>query len=713
MHVSLPRQIVIIASTAFVLFTSTLWISVISIRDEMDNKAFSESIRLMRQRIEASQEQVRVIASDYNNWNDVYDGAMSGDIAEIANNYGITAARGDVFQYAAMFDGPFKKPIAWVAGKGLSPQGNILPDSTMEAIRQHARELTVENRETFDYFAIMDGELVMFSASFLLPEDLHRMIGHDRAQVGLASIGKILTAEKMAQIQEELLVTSLRFTPNEPAAGLASIPLIGATSTSVAWLVWDHPSPGTDLFNRMFSILIVVSGVFAGLTLMVTFLIHSQARALMRKEAEAAEQARTDILTGLPNRLAFLERINNGRTGEMAILAIDLDRFKQVNDVIGHSGGDLYLKSLAQKLKCLADDRSFVARIGGDEFVAVFQSNFDLQLLVEEKMAALDQILAEPILYGGFSFDVSASKGLAFSKGADYCPADLLGRADRAMYYAKVQGVRDVTLYDEAMEAKDQSNSAIDWALRSAISTGSEFSLDYQPIVSATATGRIIRAEALLRWTSATLGRLGPSDFIPVAERSGLIFPLGRIVIDMVCRDLAAHPALSVAINVSPLQLMAPGFAGSLIARVAEYSIECQRIEIEVTENVAILDDEIINRELLLLRDAGFSIALDDFGTGFASIGYLNRMPIDVIKIDKSYISGESGYKGKFCLIKSMISLAHSIGIAVVAEGVEHQDELDRLLLNGCDYVQGYLTGRPVDLLALVSKFDLKAALMM
>jgi len=705
---SLPRQIIFLASAALVLFTGAVWVSVFSIRDAMDQKAFEESRHLMEGRISALQKQVALIASDYHNWTDVYQAAEERDIGKLASNYGITAARGDVFEYAAMFDGPFDRPVAWVSGRGLRPQPIFFQATTMDALRTAVPRLSTEDRETFDFFLVIDGSVVMFSASYLLPEDPGFLASAEPADWAIAAIGKILGSDRLLQVQEELSVSALTLSFGVPSDDLATLDLRGPSGEPVAYLSWEPPQPGTHLFDKMFSILLGVTIVFAVVTIFATRLVHSNAKTLMKKESEAADLARTDVLTGLPNRLALLEHLRSLselHEGEFAILALDLNRFKQVNDVIGHPGGDRFLKAFADRVRTLRDENSFVARHGGDEFVAVFWDCESVAEIVDGKIRQLDSVLIDPIRCGGFSFDFSVSRGLAFSRNGDLSPEELLRRADRAMYRAKTQQILDVVCYDSQMQASDLGDNRIEKALRSALAKGDEFSVVYQPIVETNSLGRLVRLEALARWKSRTLGPIPPTDFIRIAEATGLIVPLGWIILDLICKDLRENPDLHVAVNVSPLQLMAPGFALDFSSQVLKNSVDCERIEIEVTENIAIQDDETVSRQLHVLRSAGFSVALDDFGTGFSSLGYLGRMPFNALKIDRSFVSGSLGGGETFCMINAMVSLAHSMGMKVVAEGVEREEEVSKLRLYGCDYVQGYLTGRPRPLSDVLAAF--------
>ncbi|WP_216640082.1 bifunctional diguanylate cyclase/phosphodiesterase [Rhodovulum sp. P5] len=696
------------ASVALLLFIAAMWFSVFSIRSAMDAEAFRESRKLMEGRISAVQEQVALIASDYHNWTDVYQAAEEVDIEKLASNYGITAARGDVFEYAAMYDGPFDQPVAWVSGQGLAPQAIFFATSTMDALRVEVSDLRTEDRETYDFFLALDGNLVMFSSSYLLPEDTSLLGEINVNDLAIASIGKILSRDRLQQIEKELSVSSLGYSFESAPEGLPSLSLRGPSGETVAFLFWDPPKPGTNLFDKMLTILIGVTIAFAAITLLGTRLVHANARALMRKESEAADLARTDVLTGLPNRLALLEHLRtlaDRHRGEYAILALDLNRFKQVNDVIGHDGGDRFLKAFAERVRALLDEQTFVARNGGDEFVAVFWHDNNILETVQTKIENLNDTLSEPIRVGGFLFDFSVSRGLAVSRNGDHSPEELLRRADRAMYHAKAHQCEDVVWYDREMQASDLGDNRIEKALRSALVKGDEFSVAYQPIVNASDNRKLVRVEALARWHSRALGSVSPGDFIRIAEATGLIIPLGWIMLDKVCEDLRQNPGLEVAINVSPMQVMIPGFAVEFCSRVLKNNIDCERIEVEITENVAFQDDEAVSRQLHILRSAGFSVALDDFGTGFSSLGYLWRMPFNSLKIDRSFVSGSLGSES-FRMINTMVSLAHSMGMTVVAEGVEHEDEIAKLRQYECDFIQGYLIGKPAPLSNVLTQFN-------
>jgi len=703
------RRVNTFLTAVLVFFTTALWLSVIEIRNNMNAAAKQESISAVRGSIKSLQEQVSLIASDYNNWTDVFEAAEEQSISVIASNYGITAVRGDVFEYAAMFGGPFKDPVAWIAGGSLIPQAIFLPRSTIDAIALSVTYLNTSERQTSDFFEVVDGEVVILSASYLLPEASYLLKEPD-SRTAIAVIGKVLTRAKLSEIEQELSVSQLRFGEDPGSGEAASIKLFGAAGGSIGVLTWMPPTPGTVLFERLFAIFLGVNIAFAAVIAFGAQMIHRQTAELLQKQLESDALARIDVLTGLPNRLALSEVMNEfseGRNIDLLILAIDIDRFKQINDLIGHTAGDAYLVALASRLKLLQGPSSFVARIGGDEFVAIFFGDEPKQIYGSPDPPAFLEFLSVPLSGESLPVDVTVSQGIASSQPGGHPVTEVLRRADRAMYHAKAKKARNCVWYDESMEAEDRANKEIEAALRKSLKSGSEFLVVYQPIVSANNTRSLAKAEALARWNSSALGSVSPSDFIRVAEGSGLINALGWIILDMVCRDLVAFRELTVCVNVSPIQLMTPGFSDEFRRRVAEHNVEPKRIEIEVTENVALVDDSLATAEIQSLSDAGFGLSLDDFGTGFSSISYLSRVPLNMIKIDRCFVSGEIQGRSSGPLIAAIVSMAHSIGVSVVAEGVETESQLRTLKMYGCDLIQGYHTGRPVPIETLADIFDL------
>lgn len=697
---ALPRQIILLVTAVLIAVLSLLWASLFSVRTAMDAEAADESRKRMAGRIASMQEQVTLIASDYHNWSDLYLDAMALRTAQLSSNYGITAERGDVFQYAELFDGPFPTPLSWSVGQGLAPQAGLLAPDTRNVLRGRIPTLDRTTRQTWDYFDIRDAQLVMFSSSYLLPEDTDLLSDVDLEETAIASIGKVLSRERLDEIATEFSTERLTFSLQMPTASQAALALNGVDGAAVGWLTWLPPKPGTELFWKMFPIMAGVSVAFVLASYYAAHLLRARAATLILREATSFSDARRDVLTGLPNRMAFQEHINRVETAEAAIIAIDLCGFKQINDAVGHIGGDIFLREFAERIARLADSQTFVARYGGDEFVIAITGTGDLNERIAEKCEALRQVSLRGISCGGVAFDVLASKGLAVRSHKDLSMEELLRGADRAMYKAKARGSQDVMLYDDEMIAEDLEHKRIEQELRKDISLGKGFEIYYQPIISTEADQGFQRFEALARWNSAPLGQIPPIKFISVAESTGLIVPLGWHLLDIILRDMQTRPDMKVNINISPAQLLSNEFATQFHERVQQYAVSADRIEIEVTEQIVLKDDTCVEEQLLELRAKGFNLALDDFGTGYSSVGYLTRMPFDVLKIDRSFVTSLSKDEAKVKVVKSMIGMARAMGMQVIVEGVETDDDLRHLQPFRANSYQGYLFGRPLPLSA-------------
>lgn len=422
--------------------------------------------------------------------------------------------------------------------------------------------------------------------------------------------------------------------------------------------------------------------------------------------------ANYDGVTGLLNRhglsvrlAAALARAREGGTA-CAVLFIDIDKFKRINDCFGHAAGDQLLSQTAGLLRGVARDGDLLARFGGDEFIVVLQG------LPKAEAAGAAAARGQQILRalgGGFQLSpqlitVSASIGVACFPG-DGDDADTLTRnADIAMHDVKKTGRGELRFFDPAMSAYARDALVVDGALRGAIQAG-ELSLAYQPITNA-ASGKMDKVEALLRWHSRTLGTVGPDRFIPVAEDSGLIIELGAWVLDEACRQLAAWrdslPELVVSINVSARQLLDPAFIGVLEQALARNGLAPGRLELELTERVLISDGAQVRVALGRLRELGVSISLDDFGTGYSSLSYLTQFQINTLKIDRAFVTDMVDSPRSNALVATIIAMGHSLGLKLVAEGVETADQARALEAMGCHYLQGYHISRPVGAAALL-----------
>ena len=418
-----------------------------------------------------------------------------------------------------------------------------------------------------------------------------------------------------------------------------------------------------------------------------------------RKQAEARIQhlANHDVLTDLPNRAAFLEHLT-GRIGaekaseeSFAVLSIDLDRFKEINDVFGHAVGDGVLRELAQQLGVLAGE-AYLARIGGDEFVLVTPSG-DQPALAEVLAERLHAAVATDLEQNGKHLHIGLSVGIAIfpTDGSD--ATTLLNNADAALTRAKAAGRGVTRFFEIEMDNRLRERRAIQHELGLAIERN-ELCLHYQPLFRI--DGEVLGFEALVRWHHPQRGMVSPGTFIPVAEESGLIMQIGEWVLREACREAASWPQpLLIAVNLSPVQFLHGDLAGLVHATLLETGLAPTRLELEITEGVLVEDFARGVSILRRLKMLGLRIAMDDFGTGYSSLSYLQSFPFDKIKIDQSFISKVKNNPQSAAIVRGVIGLAHGLNLPVLAEGVETKAQLDFLAAESCDEVQGYLMGRP------------------
>jgi diguanylate cyclase (GGDEF)-like protein/PAS domain S-box-containing protein len=422
-----------------------------------------------------------------------------------------------------------------------------------------------------------------------------------------------------------------------------------------------------------------------------------------RAEDELSWQAHHDALTGLPNRKLFVERLQGEldrrrarpqAEGLVAVLFVDLDNFKVVNDSLGHGAGDRLLEAVGERVRRLLRPEDVVARFGGDEFTVLLPGVSDERhaVRIADRLAGA---LRAPIMLDGQQRFITASVGLSLSQEADGAQ-DLLRDADAAMYRAKELGKARIELFDGSMRARAVERLELESALQGALERG-ELCLHYQPQVELS-TGAVTGVEALLRWQHPELGLVAPLRFIPLAEQNGLIVPIGAWVVREACRQAAAWnaPGLTMSVNVSPRQLGTGDFAVVVREALAESGLAPGSLCLEVTESALLADVDGATATLNELKALGIRLAIDDFGVGHASLGHLRQLlPVDTLKIDKSFVDGILDDAEDSAIVRTVVALAHSLGLNVVAEGVEHAEQAERLSGMDCQEAQGYLFARP------------------
>jgi diguanylate cyclase (GGDEF)-like protein len=425
---------------------------------------------------------------------------------------------------------------------------------------------------------------------------------------------------------------------------------------------------------------------------------HEDITERRRAEAALAFMARHDALTELPNRTLFQERLNEAiaraRRGSCcALLCLDLDHFKMINDTLGHPVGDSLLRAVADRLSAAVRNIDTVARLGGDEF-AIIQADLDTP---NDSAVLANRIIAtlnEPFDIDGHRVVTGTSIGIAMAPNDGTSSDTLLRNADIALYLAKAEGRGVFRFFEPQLEARVQARREVEVDLRNAL-PANEFSVYYQPILNLR-SGKVAGFEALIRWNHPTRGLIGPADFIPIAEETGLIVPIGDWVLRAACLEAANWPRdIEIAVNLSSVQFKSGQLLDSVRQALAISGLDPNRLELEITESILLQNSQDTRALLHQLRALGIRIALDDFGTGYSSLGYLRSFPFDKIKIDRSFVRDIGLNSGSAVIVGAVVSIARGLGMTTVAEGVETADQLARVRSLGCSMVQGYLFSRP------------------
>jgi len=422
--------------------------------------------------------------------------------------------------------------------------------------------------------------------------------------------------------------------------------------------------------------------------------------------AKAHHLALHDALTGLPNRVLIAERFEHTlssmrrREGKAAVLCLDLDHFKDINDTLGHSVGDSLLKEVANRLLGLVRDTDTVGRLGGDEFV-IIQADVDQPIETEQLCRRVTERLAEPYSLDGHDVHTSSSIGVALAPQDGQDRSQLLRNADMALYRAKAEGRGTYCFFEEDMNVKLQQRKALEASLRCALAED-QFELYYQPQFELDGTN-VTGVEVLIRWHHPEQGIVAPMDFIPTAEETGLIIPITEWVLRQACIETQDWGDLRIAVNLSPTVFKHQDLLGMIETAVGESGFDPRRLELEITETSLLHDTERAVTILNDLKAMGIRIVMDDFGTGYSSLSYLQQFPFDKIKIDRSFVSELSSNRDSMAIVRAVINLGQSLGMATTAEGVETNDQALFLTGQGCDEVQGFYYARPMPALEVAS----------
>ncbi len=522
--------------------------------------------------------------------------------------------------------------------------------------------------------------------------EIEQQAGEENLHVAV----RFLDSDFLTDIANEYQFAEMQFTVHEPHdKSHSQIPLKSASGRPIGFFNWHPFEPGSSVLYATLPVI--------GLSVLSIFGAASLAgRAIWRRSVRLASSRRElqhlalhDSLTGLANR-AYFERELSSRLesalpqAKHGVLFVDLDRFKAVNDTYGHPTGDKLISLVALRLADLLPN-ALIARIGGDEFTVLLEG-FEIQ----DAGVLADSIvkrLREPFEIDGAHVVVGASVGAALSTGR-LDAMELTRRADIALYHAKAAGRNTYAIFGEHMDDLLRKRRRLEHDLRAALDAGTQFEVFYQPVYPAN-SDLPCSLEALSRWRHPELGLIPPDVFIPIAEEIGVIHEIGALVLEDACSLLAELPSTDIAVNASAVELGSPGYPLRVLSILAKWGVAPNRLEVEITESLAVSGEEQTTRNVAMLRAAGVRLAIDDFGTGHSSFSRIQNMIVDRIKIDKSFIQ-EIDQRRSRAVVEAIITMARAQGLDTTAEGVETNDQRETLILLGCDHVQGFLLSRPV-----------------
>ncbi|WP_238995800.1 putative bifunctional diguanylate cyclase/phosphodiesterase [Sphingomonas solaris] len=682
--------IVLLLGSSFGCLTALLFHTTI-VQDRMERH---REVELVTNGFAASAEMVKHDLQDYARWDDAvrhlvhrFDPAWAD--GNISAYLGVVQA----YSHVLVLDEHGRAIYDFSGGRhrpaGFDPAALLGPGLAAGAAR--VRRIGPAGNPVVNGFTRMGDRLYVFSAAAIMPLT-------DKVTLPPGPVRLLVLADRIDQPYLDALAArnhSPRLSLHEIAPDdggpdeAARMRLHDAAGTPIGTIRWQATTPGSELRRQMlpgFALVVLIALAAAALILRRA---RTGMESLRGSKARALHQALHDPLTGLGNRRAVMERLDACETA-VALLYMDLDGFKETNDVYGHAAGDALLMEAARRIAAAAGEADLVARSGGDEFAIVLCAPGPA---VVERIA--DAILAAfhaPFAVGGYSVSAGISIGIVMSSGR-IVTDELIRRADVAMYAAKANGKDCRLAYHPALDEEYDERRRLENDLRATIAAGG-IAVVFQPIVEARA-GRVVGVEALARWNHPRHGPVSPELFVRVAERSGLINDLGRSVLVTACRE-AIGWNVDLAVNLSPAQFWDRMLVERIEAALAETGFPADRLELEITESYLLRRPDAAEEILVRLRALGIRIALDDFGTGFASIGYLQRLSFDRIKIDRSFVTHVVEQARAADMARAIVVLAEALDLPVTAEGIETEGQAAIMRLTGCSRLQGWLFGRPM-----------------
>jgi len=680
----------LLAAAAAMLWTTSRMLTGIS--DSVNAQEHDRTWDAVKSAFEAEQNHLAGVLADNARWDEAVIQTQSAYSAKwVKDMWGTTAT--DINYDTAFVVGPDGKTLA-----GFHKGETLIEDGQEFAGPLFGRLIATMPRNTSSFvtstsMASVSGQLMALAAAPIVP---HTVGFKNPAQrPNILVFGKVITPPRLALIGQQYIVDDLAVWMEFDSMAAGNF-LADRWGNPIAKVTWRDRLPG-DMARKTyaFSAFATLLGLIA--VMLPLAAVHIRAmRKLARNRREAEHAARHDSLSELPNRLMFgdelVQLFDQDPRPPIALLYVDLDGFKSVNDNYDHETGDALIRAVAKGFAMLAGDAAMVARLGGDEF-AFMVSGEGARQKAEALAVHVLAFVKEPFDLGGRVAGIGASIGLAEADESITDANELMRRADVAMYDAKARGRNQKRWFDASLDRARNDELEIAREMRSLISLG-DFEVAYQPIVDSS-THRILAVEALARWPRSSARRLTPDRFIPIAEEHGLIDELGNLILARACRDLAQWQDIRLSINVSPVQLNNRSYTRVVEKIVAQNGFAMDRLEVEFTETVLIRNTERAREAIGELHGLGVTVALDDFGTGFASVGYLRTFHFDKIKLDKSLTRSIMTNVAAQKVVQGTVLIADGLAAEIIAEGIETEEEAQLLRLSGCHQLQGFYFGRP------------------
>ncbi|RKQ96483.1 putative bifunctional diguanylate cyclase/phosphodiesterase [Maricaulis maris] len=669
--------------------------------------------RLLSAGIEATTRQNEIWVTDYGWWGEVLtlwneqeERVLTGSLSSSFSDHG-------AFDFVALSSTDNVDGMSWHRDTGSQVRTDVLTHDDIAALRADLAAAYEQGRYIATHFLDIGGIPYLASVTVMGEYD-DRASMTDPMKDPIIVLGAAMDDDFLTATHDVFLVSGAALHDGAMPRNTTGLELRDDNGHLVGWMSWQASRPGLDTLRLAFIPLLAYIAIFFVGAQLIAHKARTLARHAENNEKRAVIAAGTDNLSGLPNRLGFTSFIESGAArqaagnGEAAVIYIDLNGFKAVNDKAGHRAGDDVIRRVAHRFRGAVDGTVHIARIGGDEFACALIGADGAQAALDIARN-LSACLARPFDIDGRAFEIGAAIGIAHSDPGNPKPfTQLIHDADLAMYRAKADQLDKPLVFNASLGLEADARRALEADIEAGLERN-EFFVVYQPIARSS-DGSTASVEALLRWEHPTRGAVPPDVFIPVAENSKLIRRLGDFVVRSVCEEIGADAPHSVSINLSPAQLTDERLCERYLRELRSHGMTANQIEFELTEAVLVEDFDRAKARLMELHDAGFKVNLDDFGTGFASVGYLHMLPFSKIKIDKSFVQTIGRGEGPNKMLQALALLGDALSLEMVAEGVETEGQAAMLRLLGFEYLQGWHFGHPLPASQLKARSAGKAA---